>query len=317
MTSADPPPHTNRLSQATSPYLLQHAHNPVDWYPWGEEALARARAEDKPILLSIGYSACHWCHVMERESFEDEAIAAPHERAASCRIKVDREERPDLDDIYMAATLAMNQGQGGWPMTVFLTPEQEPFFAGTYFPPEDRCGRPGFSTLLTRLAELWQRGPRPPARAGRGAGRLPARERTHRARDHAVGEDELRLGARLSYDARLRRALRRLRRARPSSRPQPPCACCCACTAGSATPHALEMVHKTLDEMARGGMYDQVGGGFHRYSVDERWLVPHFEKMLYDNALLARAYLEGCQATGEPSYAAHRRARCSTTSCAR
>src|SRR3990167_5126560 len=145
----------NRLARSTSPYLLQHAHNPVDWYPWGEEALERAKAEDKPILLSIGYSACHWCHVMERESFEDETTAALMNASFVC-IKVDREERPDLDDVYMAATLPMNQGQGGWPMTVFLTPDQKPFFAGTYFPPEDRWGRPGFKTLLGRIAQMWR-----------------------------------------------------------------------------------------------------------------------------------------------------------------
>lgn len=145
----------NRLARSTSPYLLQHAHNPVDWYPWGEEALQRAREEDKPLLLSIGYSACHWCHVMERESFENEEIAAQMNASFVC-VKVDREERPDLDEIYMAATQAMNHGQGGWPMTVFLTPEREPFFSGTYFPPTDAYGRPGFPTVLTRVAELWK-----------------------------------------------------------------------------------------------------------------------------------------------------------------
>ncbi|MBI2164696.1 MAG: thioredoxin domain-containing protein, partial [candidate division NC10 bacterium] len=150
------PRHTNRLISETSPYLLQHAHNPVDWCPWGEEALRRAREENRPILLSIGYSACHWCHVMERESFEDEGIAALMNQQFVC-IKVDREERPDLDEIYMAATLALNGGQGGWPMTVFLTPDQKPFFAGTYFPPTDRYGRPGFATLLKQIAEYWQR----------------------------------------------------------------------------------------------------------------------------------------------------------------
>src|SRR5688572_1677856 len=154
MSTATSPRKPNRLIHETSPYLLQHAHNPVDWFPWGTEALEAARTRNCPILLSIGYSACHWCHVMERESFEDERIAALMNRSFVA-IKVDREERPDLDDIYMAATVAMNDGQGGWPMTVFLTPEQEPFFAGTYFPPEDRYGRPGFSTVLTRIAELW------------------------------------------------------------------------------------------------------------------------------------------------------------------
>ncbi|MCI0410779.1 MAG: thioredoxin domain-containing protein, partial [Acidobacteria bacterium] len=152
------PRHTNRLIHETSPYLLQHAHNPVDWYPWGEEALRRAKKENRPILLSIGYSTCHWCHVMERESFEDESIAALMNRHFVC-IKVDREERPDLDEIYMAATVTLNHGQGGWPMTVFLTPDQQPFFAGTYFPPTDKYGRPGFATLLTRIAEMWQSDP--------------------------------------------------------------------------------------------------------------------------------------------------------------
>src|SRR5512136_214562 len=152
MTASRP---ANRLIHETSPYLLQHAHNPVDWYPWGQEALARARAENKPILLSIGYSSCHWCHVMERESFENEAVADLMNRHF-VSVKVDREERPDLDDIYMAATLALNGGQGGWPMTVFLTPDQRPFFAGTYFPPTDRYGRPGFATVLTQVARLWQ-----------------------------------------------------------------------------------------------------------------------------------------------------------------
>src|SRR5438034_2051646 len=150
--------HTNYLIHETSPYLLQHAHNPVDWYPWGDEAFQKAKNEDRPILLSIGYSSCHWCHVMERESFEDERVAELMNRSFVC-IKVDREERPDLDDVYMAATVAMNHGQGGWPMTVFLTPDQEPFFAGTYFPPEDRYGRPGFRSLLEGIAEQWRRDP--------------------------------------------------------------------------------------------------------------------------------------------------------------
>src|SRR5688572_6942951 len=195
--------HTNRLAGATSPYLLQHAHNPVDWYPWGEEALAKAKAEDKPILLSIGYSACHWCHVMERESFEDERIAALM-NASFVPIKVDREERPDLDDIYMAATVAMNQGQGGWPMTVFLTPEQEPFFAGTYFPPEDRYGRPGFSTVLTRIAELW-RDQRPQLREQAAELTAHLRSGATTAPGSRLGEDELRAGLRqlaAEYDAR-------------------------------------------------------------------------------------------------------------------
>jgi len=292
------PRHTNRLIHETSPYLLQHAHNPVDWYPWGDEALARARAENKPILLSVGYSACHWCHVMERESFEDEAIADLMNRHF-VNIKVDREERPDLDDIYMAATVALNHGQGGWPMTVFLTPDQRPFYAGTYFPPTDRYGRPGFATLLARIAELWQRqGEQLKERAAQLTEYLAGRSRA--LPGSGVGEAEIRAAAReltATFDktyggfgpapkfppsAALSLLLRHHRRT------------------GDAA--ALEMVTKTLDGMAQGGMYDQIGGGFARYSTDERWLVPHFEKMLYDNALLAKVYLEGFQATGDGFY---------------
>jgi uncharacterized protein len=293
------PRHTNRLIHETSPYLLQHAHNPVDWYAWGNEALARARAENKPILLSIGYSSCHWCHVMERESFENEAVADLMNRHF-VSVKVDREERPDLDDIYMAATLALNGGQGGWPMTVFLTPDQRPFFAGTYFPPTDRFGRPGFSTLLTQIADLWERRREDLLEQ---AETLTAhlRERTGPAQSGNVGEEEIRAAVRelaAGFDptyggfgdapkfppsTQLGLLLRHHRRT------------------GDAA--ALAMVTKTLDGMAQGGMYDQIGGGFARYATDERWLVPHFEKMLYDNALLARAYLEGFQVTGQPFYA--------------
>src|SRR5512136_878902 len=184
----------NRLAQASSPYLLQHAHNPVDWYPWGPEALQAAKAQNRPILLSIGYSACHWCHVMERESFENEAIAALMNRNFVC-IKVDREERPDLDEIYMQATVTLNHGQGGWPMTVFLTPDQQPFFAGTYFPPTDKYGRPGFSTLLTQIADLWER--RRDDLLGQ-AETLTAHlgERTGPAQSGNVGEEEIRAAVR-------------------------------------------------------------------------------------------------------------------------
>jgi uncharacterized protein YyaL (SSP411 family)/aryl-alcohol dehydrogenase-like predicted oxidoreductase len=291
--------HTNRLAESTSPYLLQHAHNPVDWYPWGEEALTRARAEDKPILLSIGYSACHWCHVMERESFENEDVAALMNASFIC-IKVDREERPDLDDIYMAATLAMNQGHGGWPMTVFLTPEQEPFFAGTYFPPEDRWGRPGFRTLLDRIAVAW-RDDRANVRA-QGAELVQyLRQNTRSAPGGALGEDELRAAAdqlARDFDARAGGF-----GAAPKFPPSAALSLLLRCHRRSGDAHALEMVTRTLDAMAEGGMYDQVGGGFHRYSVDAEWLVPHFEKMLYDNALLAGVYLEGFQATGNAFYA--------------
>ena len=299
VTPTTAPRHTNRLIHETSPYLLQHAHNPVDWYAWGREALARARAENKPILLSIGYSSCHWCHVMERESFENEAVADLMNRHF-VNVKVDREERPDLDDIYMAATLALNGGQGGWPMTVFLTPDQRPFFAGTYFPPTDRFGRPGFSTLLTQIAELWERR-RDDLLEQAETLTAHLRERTGPAQSGNIGEEEIRAAVRelaAAFDptyggfgpapkfppsTQLGLLLRHHRR-----------------TGDAAT---LAMVTKTLDGMAQGGMYDQIGGGFARYSTDERWLVPHFEKMLYDNALLVRAYLEGFQATGQPFYA--------------
>ncbi len=289
------PRHTNRLAGSTSPYLLQHAHNPVDWHPWGEEALARARAEDKPILLSIGYSACHWCHVMERESFENDAIAAlMNEHFVP--VKVDREERPDLDDIYMAATLAMNQGHGGWPMTVFLTPDQEPFFAGTYFPPEDKHGRPGFRTLLQRIAELWNKDRSALREQGAELARY-LRENARAAPGTTVGENALRT-ALAQYQADFDARWGGFGRA-PKFPPSVGLMLLLRCHRRFGDAAALAMVKKTLDAMARGGMYDQVGGGFARYSVDERWLVPHFEKMLYDNALLARAYLEGFQVTGE------------------
>jgi uncharacterized protein YyaL (SSP411 family)/aryl-alcohol dehydrogenase-like predicted oxidoreductase len=297
MTHASSRP-ANRLAGSTSPYLLQHAHNPVDWYPWGEEALARAREEDKPILLSIGYSACHWCHVMERESFENDDIAALMNASFVC-IKVDREERPDLDDIYMAATLAMNRGQGGWPMTVFLTPAQEPFFAGTYFPPEDRWGRPGFASLLKRIAELWRAQRASLVAQGSDMARH-LQEATRQAPAGAVGEDELRRAAeQLAEDFDERHGGFG---GAPKFPPSGALSLLLRAHRRFGDEKALDMVRRTLEAMARGGMYDQVGGGFHRYSVDERWLVPHFEKMLYDNALLARAYLEGWQATGEPYF---------------
>ncbi len=289
----------NRLASETSPYLLQHARNPVEWYPWGEEALARARAEDKPILLSIGYSACHWCHVMERESFEDDAIAAQMNRDFVC-IKVDREERPDLDEIYMRATAAMNRGQGGWPMTVFLLPDQRPFFAGTYFPPRDAWGRPGFPTVLRHVAGLW--------RERRDA----VLEQAARVRD--LLEEEARASAPmpLAADEVLRAALADYRATfdpafggfggAPKFPPSTALTLLLRIARRFSDESALAMARRTLDAMARGGLYDQIGGGFHRYSTDERWLVPHFEKMLYDNALLARTYLEAWQAVGDPLY---------------
>ena len=288
----------NRLKDSTSPYLLQHAHNPVDWYPWGDEALARARAEDRPLLLSIGYSSCHWCHVMERESFENEAIAALMNDSFVC-VKVDREERPDLDDIYMAATLAMNRGQGGWPMTVFLTPDQAPFFAGTYFPPEDRYGRPGFGALLERIARIWREDR---ANLNEQAGKvaeflrenaqaLPAADLSAEAweafEEHSASEFDSRFGGFGSV---------------PKFPPHQ--ALLVLLRKGASDPEARArfMATTTLDAMAAGGIYDQVGGGFARYSTDRQWLVPHFEKMLYDNAQLVRAYTEAWQITKDPQY---------------
>ena len=288
----------NRLAGSTSPYLLQHAGNPVDWYPWGPEALARARQDDKPILLSIGYSACHWCHVMAHESFEDTAIAALMNEHFVC-VKVDREERPDLDDIYMAATMAMNHGHGGWPMTVFLTPDQQPFFAGTYFPPEDRHGRPGLPAILRRIAELW--------RDNRAALERVGGELT----THLRQSTEPSPGT-LDLDAASARLLEQLTTTfdpawggfgrAPKFPPATLLRLLLLIHRRDGDERALPMVRRTLDGMARGGMYDQIGGGFCRYSTDDEWLVPHFEKMLYDNALLSRAYLEGYQVTSDPFY---------------
>ena len=285
----------NRLAHETSPYLLQHAHNPVDWYPWGDEAFARARREDRPLFLSVGYSACHWCHVMEHESFADPDIASLlNESFVS--VKVDREERPDVDDIYMQAVQLFSGGHGGWPMSVFLTPERVPFFAGTYFPPHDRHGMPGFPTVLRFAIDAYRNRRADVDQAGRdvvqalqqiasveGDATLPqagvldaataAFERSFDARAGGFG------GApKFPPSMALGFLLRRFAR-----RPEPA---------------LLSMVRHTLERMARGGIHDQLGGGFHRYATDAAWLVPHFEKMLYDNALLARAYVEAWQVTG-------------------
>jgi uncharacterized protein YyaL (SSP411 family)/aryl-alcohol dehydrogenase-like predicted oxidoreductase len=294
----EPRRRANRLVKETSPYLLQHAHNPVDWYPWGEEALERACKEEKLILLSIGYAACHWCHVMERESFEDELIAGlMNDHFIS--IKVDREERPDLDEIYMTATVAMNRGQGGWPMTVFLTPELEPVFAGTYFPPHDMHGRPGFPTVLTEVARAW--------REDRESLRQRAGEFTEMLRQQRSLGPPLAVG-----EAELRAALRNYREefdseyggfgAAPKFPPSVGITLLLQLHRRFGDAQALTMARSTLEGMAQGGMYDHVGGGFARYSTDQRWLVPHFEKMLYDNALLAKAYLAGYQATGDEQF---------------
>ena len=287
----------NRLARETSPYLLQHADNPVDWYPWGDEAFERARAEDKPLLLSVGYSACHWCHVMEHESFEDDDTARlMNERFVN--IKVDREERPDVDALYMDAVVALT-GHGGWPMTVFLTPEGEPFFGGTYFPPEPRHGMPAFRDLLVAIADLYkdQR-----AAASSTASRLV--EALRSASDVRPSGDPLTEGI-------LGEASRALRRQFDpewggfGGAPKFPPASVLEFLLRMhlrGDEGALPMVTKTLDAMAAGGMYDLLGGGFHRYSVDRKWLVPHFEKMLYDNALLASTYLHGWVVAGEERY---------------
>ena len=284
----------NRLAGETSPYLLQHAGNPVDWYPWGEEALARAREEDKPILLSIGYAACHWCHVMEHESFENASIAASM-NGQFVSIKVDREERPDLDAVYMEAVVALT-GQGGWPMTVFLTPDGRPFYGGTYYPPEPRHGLPSFPQVLDAVAAAWR----------------DRRDEVGTSADQlveAVGRStSLRPSGEPLTAAVLAAAVRGLRASFEPAyggwgrAPKFPNAPVLEFLLRQDTDDASAMVTKTLDEMAAGGMYDLLGGGFHRYSVDGRWLVPHFEKMLYDNALLASAYLHGWLVTGDGRY---------------
>ena len=286
----------NRLARESSPYLLQHAHNPVDWYPWGDEAFARARAEDKPVLLSVGYSACHWCHVMERESFENPDIAAVMNRHF-VSVKVDREERPDVDHIYMQAVQAMT-GHGGWPMTVFLTPDGRPFYGGTYFPPVDRHGLPGFPRLLAALADAWaQRRGELLESSDRLAATLNQAERL-RASAQALGEEVL-FSAFQGVSAQFDEEHGGLGGA--PKFPQPMIwEFVLQFWKRTGNPYARRMVHTTLVRMARGGIYDQLGGGFARYSVDAQWLVPHFEKMLYDNAQLASLYLHAWLAFGDP-----------------
>jgi hypothetical protein len=288
----------NRLARETSPYLLQHAHNPVDWYAWGEEAFARARAEDKPILLSVGYSACHWCHVMERESFENREIAEVMNQHF-VNVKVDREERPDVDQIYMEAVQSLT-GHGGWPMTVFLTPDGAPFYGGTYFPPADRHGLPGFPRLLHSIAEAWhsrrgevlQSSTQIAAQLGRGerlrgSATILTNEVLFAAYQGLSAQADERNGGQegapkfpqpMNWEFMLRFWKR------------------------SGNVRARQLVETTLTRMARGGIYDQLGGGFHRYSVDAEWLVPHFEKMLYDNGQLASLYLHGWLAFGNVEY---------------
>ena len=287
------PSHTNSLINETSPYLLQHAHNPVDWHPWGAEALQKARAENKPILLSIGYSACHWCHVMEHESFENEAIAQLMNESF-INIKVDREERPDLDHIYMNAVQMMT-GHGGWPMTVFLTAEGVPFYGGTYFPPEDRFQMPGFPRVLSSVAEAY---------------RSRQDEITQTA--ETMRQELARVGMSASSNELLTidlldRAFTNIARTydkvdggfggAPKFPPAMTLEFFLRTYHRTSRPEALAMVQQTCRRMADGGLYDQIGGGFHRYSTDAKWLVPHFEKMLYDNALLSRLYLHLYQLT--------------------
>ncbi len=290
----------NRLADETSPYLLQHQHNPVDWFPWGEAAFAEARARDRPILLSVGYSACHWCHVMERESFEDEATAAQM-NALFVNVKVDREERPDVDEIYMSAVQAFTGGRGGWPMTLFLTPDGRPFMGGTYFPPVSRRGMPSFSELMAHVDRVWRED-----RAAvdavteevvdriRAVSRMPAPADALEGRwlDAVVAEAEETFDASWAGFGRA-----------PKFPPHGTLSVLLAAASAGGRPVARRMALDTLDAMARGGMYDVLGGGFARYSVDERWCVPHFEKMLYDNALLVPVYLDAHALTGEPRFA--------------
>ena len=292
------PKHTNRLSRETSPYLLQHAHNPVDWYPWGEEAFEKAKSENKPILLSIGYSACHWCHVMEHESFENEQIAALMNELF-VNIKVDREERPDLDEIYMNA-VQMLTGRGGWPMTMFLTPDRKPFYGGTYFPPEDRQGMPGFPRILTAVSQAYRERSQDVEKSVSeiltALQRMAQSQEISKSFSPSILADSAGQVAR-AYDAD---------NGGLGQAPKFP-------NAGvyelflryyfrSKNERFLEMGVHTLTKMAQGGIYDHLGGGFHRYSVDAKWLVPHFEKMLYDNAQIVRIYAHAYTIRGEPLF---------------
>ena len=286
----------NRLARETSPYLLQHAHNPVDWYPWGEEAFARAKAEDKPVLLSVGYSACHWCHVMERESFENAETAAVMNRHF-VNVKVDREERPDVDHIYMQAVQTMT-GQGGWPMTVFLTPDGTPFYGGTYFPPTDRHGLPGFPRLLQALAEAWATRRSDVLDNGRQLAAALGQESRLRAAGTLL-TDEVLFSAFQGVSSQFDEEHGGLGGAPKFPQPMIWEFVLRFARRGNHA-YARRMVHTTLVRMARGGIYDHIGGGFARYSVDHLWLVPHFEKMLYDNAQLAALYLHAWQAFGDP-----------------
>lgn len=295
------PKFTNRLSQETSPYLLQHSHNPVDWYPWGEEALKKAKKENKPIFLSIGYAACHWCHVMERESFEDEETAKLLNESF-INIKVDREERPDLDNIYMNAVQIMTH-RGGWPMTVFLTPDLEPFYGGTYFPPEDKMGMPSFKKIITGVSKTWKNRE---AEVKKSAGELLEALKQITSPDSKTADS-------LSSIALTEAAFHKIKQSfdpmyggigrAPKFFHTTDFRLALRHWKTSQSEESLTLVNTTLELWSRGGIYDQLGGGFHRYSTDDQWLVPHFEKMLYDNALLTELYLEAFQATHHLPYA--------------
>jgi uncharacterized protein YyaL (SSP411 family) len=305
--AADPPPavkasvHTNRLSKEKSPYLLQHQHNPVDWYPWGDEAFARAKAENKPILLSIGYSTCHWCHVMERESFENEEIGK-YLKEHFIAIKLDREERPDIDHVYMTAMQALGLG-GGWPLNAFLTPDRQPFYGGTYFPPKDSGGKPGFLSILKRIADVWEKNP--------DAIRTDAKNITDELQKHMAGANatpsteaakpEWVAAAAAQFSGNFDEKYGGFSGAPKFPQPHVPGL---ILMAGVHTEKKtmVDQVLFTCRRMAAGGMYDQLGGGFSRYSVDAKWLVPHFEKMLYDNAQLIDLYLNAGLVSGDPFY---------------
>ena len=292
--------HTNKLINEKSPYLLQHAHNPVNWYPWGNEAFQKAKKEDKPIFLSIGYSTCHWCHVMEDESFSNPEIAGIMNKYF-VSIKVDREERPDIDNIYMSAVMVMT-GSGGWPLTVILTPDKKPFYGGTYFPPEDKWGRPGLKTTLNSIADAWKNRRGEILRSGESL------TQAIRQQPFVSGQKTFSLNEGIlkeSYNGFLRRFDSRY--GGFGDAPKFPMGHSLSFLLRywkhSGEAKSIEMVERTLFSMARGGIYDHIGGGFHRYSTDGQWRVSHFEKMLYDQAILARAYLEAYQATGEEEYA--------------
>jgi len=295
----DAEPRSNRLAGESSPYLRLHRHNPVDWYPWGAEALDLARSTDRPIFLSVGYSTCYWCHVMERESFSDAAVAELMNRQFVC-IKVDREERPEIDDIYMVATQIL-AGQGGWPNSVFLTPELRPFYAGTYFPPTDRQGMPAFTKVLRGLAEAWE---------GRRDDVLQQAAATCETMRKFI-EERGQPAADVPDPEIVERALEGLTERydvvaggfSPAPKFPSPANLFLLQEVAPARPQAASMLEHTLDEMARGGIHDQLAGGFHRYATDRHWRVPHFEKMLYDNGLLLEVYARECERTGDPDVA--------------